>query len=156
MSPGGSFGLLAPMRRKVHVINILAGLVTKTSGSAEIWGFDTDAQPRNAKRSIGIVPQEIVFDPFFTPFEVLENQGGFYGVTKPNRRSEELLKAVHLWDKRDAYARTLRRDEAAAAGGQAMVHFAPDPGCSTSRPQESTLSCAGNCGSSSQGSPRKA
>ena len=63
--------------------------------------------PRQSGRPIGIVPQEIVFDPFFTPFEVLENQAGFYGIPKAERRSEELLKAVHLWDKRDAYARTL-------------------------------------------------
>ncbi|MGY8972112.1 MAG: ABC transporter ATP-binding protein [Sphingomonadales bacterium] len=124
---GGIFGLLGPNGAgKSTLINILAGLVRKTSGSAEVWGFDIAGNPRNAKRSIGIVPQEIVFDPFFTPFEVLENQGGFYGIPKAERRSEELLKAVHLWDKRDAYARTL-------SGGmkrrlliaKAMVHSPP-------------------------------
>ena len=124
---GGIFGLLGPNGAgKSTLINILAGLVTRTSGSAEIWGFDTVKNPRNAKRAIGIVPQEIVFDPFFTPFEVLENQGGFYGIPKAERRSEELLKAVHLWDKRNAYARTL-------SGGmkrrlliaKAMVHSPP-------------------------------
>lgn len=124
---GGVFGLLGPNGAgKSTLINILAGLVRKTSGSAEIWGFDIDEQPRNAKRSIGIVPQEIVFDPFFTPFEVLENQGGFYGIPKAERRSEELLEAVRLADKRDAYARTL-------SGGmkrrlliaKAMVHSPP-------------------------------
>ena len=124
---GGIFGLLGPNGAgKSTLINILAGLVTKTSGNAEIWGFDIDAHPRNAKRSIGIVPQEIVFDPFFTPFEVLENVGGFYGIAKALRRSEELLAAVHLSDKRDAYARTL-------SGGmkrrllvaKAMVHSPP-------------------------------
>jgi ABC-2 type transport system ATP-binding protein len=72
-----------------------------------IWGFDIDKDPRNAKASIGIVPQEIVFDPFFTPRETLENQAGFYGVPKAKRRTEELLRAVHLMDKADAYARSL-------------------------------------------------
>ncbi len=124
---GGIFGLLGPNGAgKSTLINILAGLVTKTSGQAEIWGFDIDEHPRNAKRAIGIVPQEIVFDPFFTPFEVLENQGGFYGIAKHLRRSEKLLEAVHLADKRDAYARTL-------SGGmkrrlliaKAMVHSPP-------------------------------
>ena len=124
---GGIFGLLGPNGAgKSTLINILAGLVTKTEGSAEIWGFDIDRNRRNAKRSIGIVPQEIVFDPFFTPYEVLENQAGFYGIPKNRRRSEELLAAVHLSDKRDAYARTL-------SGGmkrrlliaKAMVHSPP-------------------------------
>jgi ABC-2 type transport system ATP-binding protein len=105
---GGIFGLLGPNGAgKSTLINILAGMVMKTSGSAEIWGFDIDRDTRNAKRSIGIVPQEIVFDPFFTPFEVLEIQAGLYGIAKTLRRSEELLRAVHLADKRDAYARTL-------------------------------------------------
>jgi ABC-2 type transport system ATP-binding protein len=124
---GGIFGLLGPNGAgKSTLINILAGLVNKTSGSAEIWGFDIDDHRRNASRSIGIVPQEIVFDPFFTPYEVLENQAGFYGVAKAFRRSEKLLEAVRLADKRDAYARTL-------SGGmkrrlliaKAMVHSPP-------------------------------
>lgn len=124
---GQIFGLLGPNGAgKSTLINILAGLVMKTSGNAEIWGFDIDANPRNAKRSIGIVPQEIVFDPFFTPYEVLENQAGFYGIAKALRRSEELLAAVHLADKRNAYARAL-------SGGmkrrllvaKAMVHSPP-------------------------------
>ena len=105
---GGIFGLLGPNGAgKSTLINILAGMVLKTSGSASIWGFDIDADMRNAKRSIGIVPQEIVFDPFFTPFEVLENTAGLWGVAKPLRRSMELLRAVHLEDKASAYARTL-------------------------------------------------
>lgn len=124
---GSIFGLLGPNGAgKSTLINILAGLVTKTGGQASIWGFDIDAHPRNAKNSIGIVPQEIVFDPFFTPFETLENAAGLYGVKKGLRRSMELLKAVHLEDKAHAYARTL-------SGGmkrrllvaKAMVHSPP-------------------------------
>ncbi len=124
---GSIFGLLGPNGAgKSTLINILAGLVTKTGGKASIWGFDIDAHPRNAKNSIGIVPQEIVFDPFFTPFETLENAAGLYGVKKGQRRSMELLKAVHLEDKAQAYARTL-------SGGmkrrllvaKAMVHSPP-------------------------------
>ena len=105
---GSIFGLLGPNGAgKSTLINILAGMVTKTSGSANVWGFDIDAHPRNAKNSIGIVPQEIVFDPFFTPFETLENFAGLYAVPKGARKSMELLKAVHLEDKAHAYARTL-------------------------------------------------
>jgi ABC-2 type transport system ATP-binding protein len=124
---GSIFGLLGPNGAgKSTLINILAGLVNKTEGTAEIWGFDIDHQRRNASRSIGIVPQEIVFDPFFTPFEVLENQAGFYGIAAALRRSEKLLEAVRLADKRNAYARTL-------SGGmkrrlmvaKAMVHSPP-------------------------------
>jgi ABC-2 type transport system ATP-binding protein len=124
---GQIFGLLGPNGAgKSTLINILAGLVMKTSGAVSIWGFDIDKDHRNAKRAIGIVPQEIVFDPFFTPFEVLENQAGLYGVAKALRRSEALLREVHLADKRDAYARTL-------SGGmkrrlliaKAMVHSPP-------------------------------
>ncbi len=124
---GMIFGLLGPNGAgKSTLINILAGMVRKTSGSAEIWGFDIDADHRNAKASIGIVPQEIIFDPFFTPFEVLENQGGLFGVPAAKRRSMELLRAVHLEDKANAYARSL-------SGGmkrrlmvaKAMVHTPP-------------------------------
>ncbi|AMK22115.1 MULTISPECIES: ABC transporter ATP-binding protein [unclassified Sphingobium] len=124
---GQIYGLLGPNGAgKSTTINILAGLVNKTSGSARIWGFDIDQNSRNAKNSIGIVPQEIVFDPFFTPFETLENQAGYYGVPKERRRSMELLRAVHLEDKANAYARTL-------SGGmkrrllvaKAMVHSPP-------------------------------
>ncbi len=105
---GQIFGLLGPNGAgKSTLINILAGLVNKTGGTADIWGFDIDEHPRNAKRSIGIVPQEIVFDPFFTPFEVLENTAGLYGVPKSARRSLEILAEVHLADKAHAYARTL-------------------------------------------------
>jgi ABC-2 type transport system ATP-binding protein len=124
---GQIFGLLGPNGAgKSTIINTLAGLVMKTSGSVEIWGFDIDREPRNAKASIGIVPQEIVFDPFFTPFEVLDIQAGLYGVPKAMRRSLELLQSVHLADKANAYARSL-------SGGmkrrlliaKAMVHTPP-------------------------------
>ena len=124
---GQIFGLLGPNGAgKSTIINTLAGLVMKTSGSVEIWGFDIDHEPRNAKASIGIVPQEIVFDPFFTPFEVLDIQAGLYGVPRALRRSLELLQSVHLADKAHAYARSL-------SGGmkrrlliaKAMVHTPP-------------------------------
>ena len=105
---GMIYGLLGPNGAgKSTLINILSGMVRKTSGSASIWGFDIDAHPRNAKASIGIVPQEIVFDPFFTPFETLELVAGLYGVTKGKRRSMELLAALGLEDKTNAYSRTL-------------------------------------------------
>jgi ABC-2 type transport system ATP-binding protein len=124
---GQIFGLLGPNGAgKSTMINILAGLVNKTGGSASIWGFDIDKHPRNAKVSIGIVPQEIIFDPFFTPRETLEMQAGLYGVAKADRRTAELLRAVHLEDKAEAYSRTL-------SGGmkrrllvaKAMVHSPP-------------------------------
>ncbi len=105
---GQIFGLLGPNGAgKSTLINTLAGLVMKSSGTVEIWGFDIDREPRNAKASIGIVPQEIVFDPFFTPLEVLDIQAGLYGVPAPARRSLELLQSVHLADKANAYARSL-------------------------------------------------
>jgi ABC-2 type transport system ATP-binding protein len=124
---GGTFGLLGPNGAgKSTLINILAGLVTKSGGSASIWGFDIDEQPRNAKRAIGVVPQEILFDPFFTPKEALEIQAGLYGIPRAERRTMELLRAVRLEDRADAYARTL-------SGGmkrrllvaKAMVHSPP-------------------------------
>lgn len=105
---GSMFGLLGPNGAgKSTTINILAGLVNKTNGNAKVWGFDIDENPRNARANIGIVPQELMFDAFFTPREMLEVQAGMYGVQKKDRRTEELLKAVHLLDKADAYSRTL-------------------------------------------------
>jgi ABC-2 type transport system ATP-binding protein len=124
---GSFFGLLGPNGAgKSTFINILGGLVIKSAGAAKIWGFDIDAEPRNARGAIGIVPQELNMDPFFTPIESLEIQAGFYGVPKSERRTEEILRAVGLWEKRDAYARTL-------SGGmkrrllvaKAMVHSPP-------------------------------
>ena len=124
---GQIFGLLGPNGAgKSTLINILAGLVVKTSGTVVVWGFDIDEHPRNAKRSIGIVPQEIIFDPFFTPKETLEIQAGLYGIPPAERQSDALLAAMHLTDKADAYSRTL-------SGGmkrrllvaKAMVHSPP-------------------------------
>ncbi|MBA3525693.1 MAG: ABC transporter ATP-binding protein [Pseudomonadota bacterium] len=124
---GQIFGLLGPNGAgKSTLINVLAGLVMKTGGRAVVWGFDIDRHPRNAKRSIGIVPQEILFDPFFTPAEALEIQAGLYGIPKAQRKTDELLAAMHLGDKADAYSRTL-------SGGmkrrllvaKAMVHSPP-------------------------------
>jgi ABC-2 type transport system ATP-binding protein len=127
VAQGSIFGLLGPNGAgKSTLINILSGMVRKTSGQAVIWGFDIDVNPRNAKASSGIVQQEIVFDPFFTPLETLELVAGLYGVPKAKRRSMELLRAVRLEDKANAYARTL-------SGGmkrrllvaKAMVHSPP-------------------------------
>lgn len=105
---GSIFGLLGPNGAgKSTFINILAGLVIKTSGVVRIWDTDIDKDHRAAKAAIGIVPQEISFDAFFTPFETLELQAGFYGVPPKERRSMELLEAVGLADKRDTYSRLL-------------------------------------------------
>ncbi len=105
---GSIFGLLGPNGAgKSTMINILAGLVRKTAGTASIWGFDIDEHPRNAKASIGIVPQEILFDAFFTPFETMELQAGLYGVPPKRRRTMEILRAVRLDDKAHTYSRTL-------------------------------------------------
>src|SRR5688572_27277242 len=91
---GQIFGLLGPNGAgKSTLINILAGLVVKTSGKAIVWGFDIDEHPRNAKRSIGVVPQEIIFDPFFTPREALELQAGLYGIPPSHRQTDALLAA---------------------------------------------------------------
>lgn len=124
---GSMFALLGPNGAgKSTTINILAGLVRKTSGSARIWGWDIDENPRNARASIGIVPQEVYFDAFFTPREIMELTAGLYGVPKAKRRTQELLEAVKLGDKGNAYSRTL-------SGGmkrrlliaKAMVHDPP-------------------------------
>jgi ABC-2 type transport system ATP-binding protein len=124
---GSFFGLLGPNGAgKSTFINILGGLVMKSGGQASIWGHDIDRDPMNARGAIGIVPQEINIDPYFTPAEAVEIQAGYYGVPKAERQTEAILRAVGLWDKRDAYARTL-------SGGmkrrllvaKAMVHNPP-------------------------------
>lgn len=124
---GQIFGLLGPNGAgKSTLINILAGLVNKTGGTARIWGFDIDSDMRNAKRAIGIVPQEILFDAFFTPFEALEIQAGLYAVPKAERRSMEILRALRLEDKAHAYARTLSGGmKRRLLIGKALVHNPP-------------------------------
>ncbi|MDF1670691.1 MAG: ABC transporter ATP-binding protein [Roseovarius sp.] len=105
---GSVFGLLGPNGAgKSTLINILAGLVLKTSGQVTIWGFDQDVNPRQSRASIGVMPQELNLDPFFTPRAALEVQAGLYGVKKADRRSDEILALVGLEDKAEAYARTL-------------------------------------------------
>ncbi|MEN8893049.1 ABC transporter ATP-binding protein [Planktotalea arctica] len=107
--PSGSiFGLLGPNGAgKSTLINILAGLVLKTSGKVSIWGFDQDVNPRQSRAAIGVMPQELNLDPFFSPREALDVQAGLYGVPKGDRRSDEILELVGLSDKANAYARTL-------------------------------------------------
>ena len=124
---GSFFGLLGPNGAgKSTLINILAGLVIKTSGEARICGHDIEKDMRQARLSIGIVPQELNIDPYFTPRELLEVQAGFYGLRKSERRTTEVLDAVGLADKADAYARSLsggmRRRLLVA---KAMVHSPP-------------------------------
>lgn len=124
---GSIFGLLGPNGAgKSTFINILAGLVRKSSGTVRIWGRDIDQRPRDARAAIGVVPQELAADVFFTPRESLEVQAGLYGVPKSERRTDELLAALGLSDKAGAYVRML-------SGGmkrrlmvaKAMVHRPP-------------------------------
>ncbi|WP_395674179.1 ABC transporter ATP-binding protein [Phenylobacterium sp.] len=124
---GSIFGLLGPNGAgKSTFINILSGLTWKTSGTVRIWGRDIDQRPRDARAAIGVVPQEIAADPFFTPKEALEVAAGMYAVPKRERRTAELLQALGLADKADAYVRQL-------SGGmkrrlmvaKAMVHNPP-------------------------------
>jgi len=124
---GSIYGLLGPNGAgKSTLINILAGLVLKSSGSVKIWDTDIDENARQARANIGIVPQELNFDPFFSPRRLLDLHAGMYGVPKSERRTEELLKLVGLMDKADAYARSLsggmRRRLMVA---KAMVHTPP-------------------------------
>ena len=105
---GSVFGLLGPNGAgKSTLINILAGLVTKSAGKVTIWGWDQDVNPRQSRASIGVMPQELNLDPFFTPRGALEVQAGLYGVPKAQRRSDEILDMIGLTDKAEAYARTL-------------------------------------------------
>jgi len=124
---GSFFGLLGPNGAgKSTLINILAGLVTKTSGTASVWGHDIDTDTRAARAAIGVVPQELNLDPFFTPREALEFQAGLYGVPRAERRSDEILAALGLTDKANSYARTLSGGmRRRLLVGKALVHTPP-------------------------------
>jgi ABC-2 type transport system ATP-binding protein len=124
---GTLFGLLGPNGAgKSTLINILAQLVNPTAGTAEIWGHDLAKAPRRAASAIGVVPQELNLDAFFTPRELLDFQAGLYGVPPKERRTEELLATVGLTERADSYARALsggmRRRLMVA---KAMVHSPP-------------------------------
>ena len=124
---GEVFGLLGPNGAgKTTFLSILGGAVIKTSGKVNVWGFDLDKNPRQVRASIGIVPQEVNLDAFFSPKKLLELQAGLYGVTRKNRITDLILKMVSLQDKANAYSRSL-------SGGmkrrlliaKAMVHQPP-------------------------------
>lgn len=105
---GSIFGLLGPNGAgKSTLINILAGLVVKTAGKVRIWGFDQDVNPRQSRAAIGVMPQELNLDPFFTPRGSLDVQAGLYGVPKSERRTDEILEMIGLADKGNAYSRAL-------------------------------------------------
>ena len=124
---GSIFGLLGPNGAgKSTFINILAGLTIKTSGKAMVWGYDIDKNPRTTRSYLGVVPQELNIDPFFTPKETLNLQAGLYGIRPKERNIQEILRVLDLEDKADAYARELsggmRRRLLVA---KAMVHRPP-------------------------------
>ena len=124
---GEVFGLLGPNGAgKTTFLSILGGTVSKTNGNINVWGFDLDKNPRQVKASIGIVPQEVNLDAFFSPRKLLELQAGLYGITKKDRITDLILEMVALKDKANAYSRSL-------SGGmkrrlliaKAMVHQPP-------------------------------
>ena len=124
---GEIFGLLGPNGAgKTTFLNILAGTVIKNSGKVDVWGFDLDKNPRQVRASIGIVPQEVNLDAFFSPKDLLELQAGLYGIPKKDRITDTILKLVSLEKQANSYARSL-------SGGmkrrlliaKAMVHRPP-------------------------------
>jgi ABC-2 type transport system ATP-binding protein len=122
---GSIFGLLGPNGAgKSTLINILAGLVVKTAGRVRIWGFDQDANPRQSRAAIGVMPQELNIDPFFSPRDALEVQAGLYGVPRAQRSTDQILRLIGLEDKADAYARTLSGGmRRRLLLGKALVHW---------------------------------
>ena len=108
VNEGEIFGLLGPNGAgKSTFINILAGTTIKTSGEINVWGFDIDKNPRQVRASIGIVPQEVNIDPFFTPRNILELQAGMYGIKKKDRITDTILKLVSLEKQAKSYTRSL-------------------------------------------------
>ncbi|MDS9948335.1 MAG: ABC transporter ATP-binding protein [Planktomarina sp.] len=105
---GTIFGLLGPNGAgKSTLINILAGLVKKSSGTVKIWGFDQDENPRQSRAAIGVMPQELNLDPFFTPGASLDMQAGLYGIPRSQRKTHEILRLIGLEDKANSYSRNL-------------------------------------------------
>ena len=105
---GSIHGLLGPNGAgKSTFINILGSLVKKDSGNINICNLNIDSETKQSKFKIGIVPQELNIDPFFTPYELLELQAGLYGIRKANRKTDEILENVGLIDQKNSYARTL-------------------------------------------------
>lgn len=128
MIPRGCiFGLLGKNGAgKSTIINIMAGLVIKTSGRVRIYGYDQDDQSRQSRAAIGVMPQELNMDPFLTPYSSLEVQAGLYGVPKAKRRTKDILRMVGLSDKANAYSRTLSGGmQRRLLLGKAMVHNPP-------------------------------
>ena len=124
---GEIFGLLGPNGAgKTTFLNILAGTVIKNSGKVDVWGFDLDKNPRQVRASIGIVPQEVNLDAFFSPKNLLELQAGLYGIPKKERITDTILKLVSLEKQANAYARTLSGGmKRRLLIGKAMVHRPP-------------------------------